>query len=40
MVALVLLTSTVIRRVSLRHRLAEWERDWALTEPQWTRRRA
>jgi hypothetical protein len=39
-VGLVLLTSTVTRRVALRHRLAEWERDWALTEPQWTRRRA
>ncbi|WP_236583059.1 hypothetical protein [Streptomyces sp. MBT53] len=39
-VGLVLLASTVTRRVALRHRLAEWERDWALTEPQWTRRRA
>ncbi|MFJ9243509.1 hypothetical protein [Streptomyces sp. NPDC101776] len=35
-----LLTSAVTRRVALRHRLAEWERDWALTEPEWTRRRA
>nr|WSY58077.1 hypothetical protein OG999_47825 [Streptomyces sp. NBC_00886] len=39
-IGLVLLASMVTRRVSLRHRLAEWERDWALTEPQWTRRRA
>ncbi|MGW3103875.1 Rv1733c family protein [Streptomyces sp. NPDC001100] len=37
---LVLLASAVTRRVALRHRLAEWERDWALTEPEWTRRRA
>lgn len=37
---LALLGHMVIRRISLRHRLAEWERDWALTEPQWTRRRA
>ncbi|MDV9177285.1 hypothetical protein R6V09_45065 [Streptomyces sp. W16] len=40
MVGLVLLASAVTRRIALRHRLAEWERDWALTEPQWTRRRA
>jgi hypothetical protein len=39
-VGAVLLVSTVTRRVALRHRLAEWERDWALTEPEWTRRRA
>ena len=37
---LALLASAVTRRVALRHRLAEWERDWALTEPEWTRRRA
>ncbi|QNP68772.1 hypothetical protein IAG44_04380 [Streptomyces roseirectus] len=30
----------VFRRTALRHRLAEWERDWARTEPLWTRRRA
>ncbi|MET8976432.1 DUF3592 domain-containing protein [Streptomyces sp. NPDC004539] len=30
----------LFRRASLRHRLAEWERDWARTEPLWTRRRA
>ncbi|WP_443044967.1 Rv1733c family protein [Streptomyces sp. NBC_00343] len=39
-IGLALLARAVTRRVSLRHRLAEWERDWALTEPQWTRRRA
>lgn len=39
-VTLALLVSAVTRRVALRHRLAEWERDWALTEPEWTRRRA
>jgi hypothetical protein len=39
-IGLVLMAHTVARRVSLRHRLAEWERDWALTEPEWTRRRA
>ncbi|MFI0541481.1 DUF3592 domain-containing protein [Streptomyces sp. RP5T] len=36
----VLLGHSLVRRVAVRHRLAEWERDWALTEPQWTRRRA
>ncbi|MFJ8145735.1 hypothetical protein ACIQ6R_11740 [Streptomyces sp. NPDC096048] len=36
----VLLAHCVVRRVALRRRLAEWERDWALTEPQWTHRRA
>ncbi len=30
----------VFRRTALKHRLAEWERDWTLTEPRWTRRRA
>jgi hypothetical protein len=39
-IGLSLLARTVVQRVSLRHRLAEWERDWALTEPEWTRRRA
>ncbi|MEV6486541.1 hypothetical protein [Streptomyces sp. NPDC051576] len=37
-VAVALLASAVTRRVALRHRLAEWERDWALTEPEWTQR--
>jgi hypothetical protein len=39
-VAVVLLAHTVVRRVSTGHRLAEWEREWARTEPEWTRRRA
>ncbi|MEU6576818.1 hypothetical protein [Streptomyces sp. NPDC046805] len=30
----------VARRVALHHRLAEWEREWARTGPEWTRRRA
>ncbi|MFJ4686779.1 hypothetical protein ACIQNG_13190 [Streptomyces sp. NPDC091377] len=36
--ALVLLGWSGVRRVSLSHRLAEWDRDWARTEPKWTRR--
>ncbi|MFG2683708.1 hypothetical protein [Streptomyces sp. NPDC048392] len=36
----VLLAHHAVRRVALRHRMAEWDRDWALTEPQWTHRRA
>lgn len=39
-VAVVLLGQSLVRRTAIRRRLAEWERDWALTEPQWTRRRA
>ncbi|MDQ0579186.1 Rv1733c family protein [Streptomyces rishiriensis] len=35
----VLLGHAVIRRVAMRRRLDEWEREWARTEPQWTRRR-
>ncbi|MFI9151619.1 hypothetical protein [Streptomyces sp. NPDC053367] len=38
--SVVLLGHCVVRRAAERHRLAEWERDWALTEPQWTGRRA
>lgn len=38
--AVVLLSHNVVRRTAERHRLAEWERDWARTEPEWTRRRA
>ncbi|MFG3661045.1 hypothetical protein [Streptomyces sp. NPDC047706] len=38
--ALVLLGNAAVRRVANRHRMAEWERDWARTEPEWTRRRA
>ncbi|WP_395575208.1 DUF3592 domain-containing protein [Streptomyces sp. BK79] len=36
----VLLAHCAVRRVALRHRMAEWERDWALVEPRWTHRRA
>jgi hypothetical protein len=39
-VAVVLLANAVVRHVSTGHRLAEWEREWARTEPEWTRRRA
>lgn len=39
-VAMVLLGHSVVRGAANRHRMAEWEREWALTEPQWTRRRA
>ncbi|WP_399881740.1 hypothetical protein ACGH7X_04215 [Streptomyces sp. BBFR51] len=36
----VLLAHRGVRAVALRHRMTEWDRDWALTEPQWTHRRA
>ncbi|MFJ6074482.1 hypothetical protein ACIQFU_27235 [Streptomyces sp. NPDC093065] len=36
----VLLAHRAVRAVCLRRRMAEWDRDWALTEPQWTHRRA
>ncbi|MDN0199162.1 hypothetical protein [Streptomyces sp. S.PNR 29] len=36
----VLLGHCAVRGVAMRHRLAEWEREWARTEPQWTHRRA
>jgi hypothetical protein len=39
-VVVVLLGHSVVRRVALRRRLAEWEREWARTEPEWTRRDA
>ncbi|MDQ1043056.1 hypothetical protein [Streptomyces sp. V4I2] len=39
-VAVVLLGHSVVRGAANRRRMAEWEREWALTEPQWTRRRA
>ncbi|KAB1148314.1 hypothetical protein F7R91_09560 [Streptomyces luteolifulvus] len=38
--AVVLLGQSAVRAVAVRHRLAEWEREWAFTEPRWTRRRA
>jgi hypothetical protein len=39
-VAGVLLVRSVARGALNRRRMAAWEREWALTEPQWTRRRA
>ncbi|SOR77116.1 MULTISPECIES: hypothetical protein [Streptomyces] len=39
-VLVVLLGHSVVRRVALRRRLAEWEREWARTEPEWTHRDA
>ncbi|MFD8234715.1 hypothetical protein ACFV20_22925 [Streptomyces sp. NPDC059696] len=30
----------LVRRVALRRRMAEWDRAWARTEPEWTRRNA
>ncbi|MFC9289540.1 hypothetical protein [Streptomyces sp. NPDC057052] len=35
--AAVLLGHAVVRRVALRHRLAEWDREWARTGPEWSR---
>ncbi|MEU0335904.1 hypothetical protein [Streptomyces sp. NPDC006193] len=32
----VVLGHAVARRVAVRHRLAEWEREWARTGPRWT----
>ncbi|MEU6139828.1 hypothetical protein ABZ848_05625 [Streptomyces sp. NPDC047081] len=39
-VAVVLLANAVIHRVTLGHRLTEWEAEWTRTEPLWTRRQA
>ncbi|WP_328744694.1 hypothetical protein OHT57_04835 [Streptomyces sp. NBC_00285] len=39
-IALILLGNSLVRGAANRHRLVEWEREWALTEPQWSRRRA
>ncbi|MGW6906643.1 Rv1733c family protein [Streptomyces sp. NPDC054940] len=39
-VAVILLGPTVVRHTAMRRRLAEWEREWARTEPDWTGRRA
>ncbi|WP_260334492.1 Rv1733c family protein [Streptomyces beigongshangae] len=36
----VLALHTLVRRVAARRRLAEWERAWARTGPEWTRHRA
>jgi hypothetical protein len=38
--AAVLRGRCALRRALLRHRLAEWEREWAVTGPEWTRRHA
>ncbi|MEV5431629.1 hypothetical protein [Streptomyces sp. NPDC052701] len=38
--AVVLLGHAAVRRVALSRRLAEWEREWARTEPRWSHRRA
>ncbi|MFE9775129.1 hypothetical protein ACFYOV_26335 [Streptomyces sp. NPDC005931] len=34
----VLLAHGVVRQAALRRRLAEWEREWARTEPRWSHR--
>ncbi|MET9816000.1 hypothetical protein [Streptomyces sp. NPDC006355] len=39
-VLVVLLGHGLVRRVTMRRRLAEWERAWARTEPEWTHRDA
>lgn len=39
-VAVILFGHAVVRRAAMRRRLAEWELEWARTEPDWTRRRA
>jgi hypothetical protein len=36
----VLLANAIVNRVATNHRMLEWEREWARTEPEWTRRRA
>ncbi|MEV7793463.1 hypothetical protein [Streptomyces sp. NPDC087512] len=36
----VLAAHCAVRRTAQRRRMAEWERDWERTEPQWTHRRA
>ncbi|MFH9585662.1 hypothetical protein ACH4MW_24510 [Streptomyces luteogriseus] len=39
-VLVVLFGHSLVRRVALRRRMAEWDRAWARTEPEWTHRRA
>ncbi|WP_328883695.1 Rv1733c family protein [Streptomyces sp. NBC_00299] len=39
-VAVILLGHAVVRHNAMRRRLAEWEQEWAQTEPDWTDRRA
>lgn len=38
--AVILLGHAVVRHAATRRRLAEWEREWARTEPRWSGRRA
>jgi hypothetical protein len=38
--AVVLLGHAAVRRVAMRHRLDEWDREWARTGPEWSRRSA
>ncbi|MEU8586049.1 hypothetical protein AB0C59_03420 [Streptomyces sp. NPDC048664] len=40
MAGTVLVTRAVVRRVAQRHRMAEWEAEWARTGPEWGRRTA
>lgn len=37
-VGIVVLGHVLVRRVAIRHRLAEWEREWARTGPDWGHR--
>jgi hypothetical protein len=39
-VAVILLGHAVVRHTAMRRRLAEWEQEWAATEPEWTGRGA
>ncbi|QOV33766.1 hypothetical protein IM697_26650 [Streptomyces ferrugineus] len=39
-VAVILLGHSCVRHTAMRRRLAEWEQEWARTEPEWTGRRA
>ncbi|WP_128429764.1 Rv1733c family protein [Streptomyces cyaneus] len=39
-VAVILLGHAVVRHAAMRRRLAEWDQEWARTEPEWTGRRA
>lgn len=39
-VAVILLGHAVVRHAAMRRRLAEWEQEWARTEPEWTGRHA
>ncbi|MFJ7071801.1 hypothetical protein [Streptomyces sp. NPDC098781] len=39
-VGVILLGHTLVRHSAMSRRLAEWEQEWARTEPEWTGRRA